>query len=276
MSEIVVNPRAEELGRVNALVGGRGRYYNERFAGPLSIKSVIRGSAIWNVGGARFEVTPQMALIVNDGEEYTIEIDSRELVETSCIFFARGFVEEAFESATTSSGSLLSSSRMPSMEFSERWSFNGALLTALQQACDNRDDASVYDLANALVRLRGDIDVRIARMPLLRASTREEIRRRIERGVAFIHASIDSSITVADVAREACLSRFHFHRLFTSITGETPHRYIARLRLERARAMLRERNRSVAEIALASGFATPSAFSSAYSKHFGIPPKKQL
>jgi len=90
------------------------------------------------------------------------------------------------------------------------------------------------------------------------------------------HIELDLRDTVEDVAREACLSRFHFHRLFTAMTGETPHRYIARLRLERARAMLRDRERSIGDVALASGFATPSAFSSAFSKHFGYPPKKQL
>ena len=276
VSELVINPRAGQLGRVNAIVGGVGRRYHERFAGPLSIKSVVRGTGTWEVGRSRFEVTPHTALIVNDGEEYTIDIDAREPVETFCIFFARGFVEEAFEAATTASGSLLSGSRPPAVEFSERWTFDKRILDALEAARGTRGDAAVYDLANALVRTRDGVDRRIAGMPLLRSSTRDEIRRRIERGVGFIHGSLESPFTVADVAREACLSRFHFHRLFTAMVGETPHRYIARLRLERARAMLRDGSRSVSEVALASGFATPSAFSSAYSKHFGIPPKKQL
>ena len=110
-------------------------------------------------------------------------------------------------------------------------------------------------------------------MPLVRASTREEVKRRLERGVAFIHANVEQPITAADVARESCLSRFHFHRLFTTIYGETPHRYMARLRLERARSMLRAGDRSIGEIALANGFATPSAFSTAFAKYFGAPPR---
>jgi len=76
--EIAVNPPPSALGRVNAILAGRARHYDERFAGPLSIKSVVRGSGVWTTGGARFEVTPHTALLLNDGEEYAIEIDARE------------------------------------------------------------------------------------------------------------------------------------------------------------------------------------------------------
>ena len=277
MHEIAVNPSASELGRINAILAGRARRYDERFAGPLSIKSVVRGSAVWTTGGARFEVTPYTALLLNDGEEYEIEVDARQPVETFCVFFARGFVEEAMQSATTSSAKLLEGqARAPILHWSERWMFDDVVLRALSEVRRASTDASLYVLANAIVGTQCDLDTRIAQMPFVRASTRDEIRSRIARGIAYIHASISDPFTVADVARESCLSRFHFHRLFIALTGETPHRYIARLRLERARAMLRDRQRSVGDVALASGFATPSAFSSAFSKHFGYSPKKQL
>jgi len=275
--EIAVNPPPSALGRVNAILAGRARHYDEHFAGPLSIKSVVRGSGVWTTGGARFEVTPHTALLLNDGEEYAIEIDAREPVETFCVFFARGFVEEAMEAATTASAELLDGqAKAPVLHWTERWVFDDAVLRALADVRNDGGDASLYALANAIVATRRNLDVRVAQMPLVRASTRDEIRRRIARGIAYIHASISDPFTVEDVAREACLSRFHFHRLFTAMTGETPHRYIARLRLERARAMLRDRERNIGDVALASGFATPSAFSSAFSKHFGYPPKKQL
>jgi AraC-like DNA-binding protein len=276
VSELAVNPPASQLGRVNAIVAGRARHYDQRFAGPLSIKSVVRGAAVWETDGARFEVTPHLVLIVNDGEEYAIEIDAREPVETFCVFFARGFVEDALVSATTSSAQLLDDYVPHPTTFAERWSFDARLLAALDDVRENSSDEQIYALANEIVRTQCDLDARMARIPFVRASTRDEIRSRLARGVAFIHGSISEPFTVADVAREACLSRFHFHRLFTAMTGETPHRYIARLRLGRARAMLRDRRRSIGEVALASGFATPSAFSSAYSKYFGVSPKKQL
>jgi len=277
VQEIAVNPPASELGRVNAILAGRARRYDECFAGPLSIKSVVRGAAVWTTGGARFEVTPYTALLLNDGEEYEIEVDAREPVETFCVFFAHGFVEEAMESATTASAKLLEGqARAPILHWSERWMFDDVVLRALSGVRRESSDGSLYTLANAIVGAQCDLDTRVAQMSLVRATTRDEIRRRVARGIAFIHGSIGDPFTVADVAREACLSRFHFHRLFTAMTGETPHRYIARIRLERARAMLRDRQRSVGEVALASGFATPSAFSSAFSKHFGYSPKKQL
>jgi AraC-like DNA-binding protein len=272
--ELAVNPPSSDLGRVNALLRGRARRYEYgRFAAPLSIKTVIEGSATWEIGGTRYEVTPGSALLVNDDEEYSIEVDALQPVETFCVFFARGFVEDAFRSATTSSARLLEHDGAPrSLVFAERWQFDPSLLLAIE-AVHAPSDAALYELANVLVRSQIDVAGRVARLPLVRASTRDEIRRRVERGVAYIHANIDSAFTVADVAREACLSRFHFHRLFTSLYGETPHRYIARIRLEHARALLRDRNRSIADVAYGSGFATPSAFSTAFAKHFGAAPR---
>ena len=67
MPELAVNPSSSDLGRVNALLRGRARRYEHgRFAAPLSIKTVIEGSATWEIGRTRYEVTPGSALLVNE------------------------------------------------------------------------------------------------------------------------------------------------------------------------------------------------------------------
>jgi AraC family transcriptional regulator len=136
MPELAVNPPSSDLGRVNALLRGRARRYEYgRFAAPLSIKTVIEGSAMWEIGGARYEVTPGSALLVNDDEEYSIEVDALQPVETFCVFFARGFVEDAFRSATTTSGQLLDrDGDSRALLFAKRWHFDPALLLAIDAA----------------------------------------------------------------------------------------------------------------------------------------------
>lgn len=83
------------------------------------------------------------------------------------------------------------------------------------------------------------------------------------------HLTDDLSLeTLAEVAR---FSPFHFHRIFTALTGETLNDAVGRLRLERAAALLRGSPRlSITQAALDSGFNSVSSFSRAFKKRYGI------
>jgi len=135
-------------------------------------------------------------------------------------------------------------------------------------------DASMFALASQLVRAQCDVDARTARLPALRASTREELRRRLSIAAAVIHARLGERLSIAEIASEACLSPFHFHRAFASFFGETPHRYLTRLRLERARALLRGSERSVMDVARDCGFESLGSFTTLFTKRFGVPPAR--
>src|SRR5919108_1973162 len=77
---------------------------------------------------------------------------------------------------------------------------------------------------------------------------------------------------VNDLARAAGLSRAHFSREFRRVFGETPHRYLLTRRLERAAALLRTTDRSVAEICLAVGLCSVGSFTSSFTRTFGLSP----
>jgi hypothetical protein len=62
--------------------------------GARSIKSVLRGKAAWTTRAGRYELEPGQLLVLNDGEEYSIEVDALQPVETFCLFFAPGFVDD--------------------------------------------------------------------------------------------------------------------------------------------------------------------------------------
>jgi AraC family transcriptional regulator len=275
---VLVNPPAERFGTGNAVLHGRGARYESRFAGPLSIKSVLSGSATWETAAGRFELAPGTALLIHDDEEYTVTVDALRPVETFCFFFADGFVEDAFRAATTSSAHLIdSTSTQPRLTFAERLLFGAPLVDELQRAhAALRDghplEASFYAAAMHLVRARCDLDARAARLPALRATTREELARRVAIGTSYLHANLHRAVTVAEAAAEACLSPFHFHRLFTSFHEVTPHRYLTRLRIAHARALLRSGTRTVAEVALACGFESLGSFTSLFTRTAGVSP----
>ena len=79
-------------------------------------------------------------------------------------------------------------------------------------------------------------------------------------------------LTVDDLARAAGLSPAHFSREFRRAFGETPHRYLLTRRLERAAALLRTTDRSVADICLSVGLRSVGSFTTSFGRMFGMSP----
>jgi AraC family transcriptional regulator len=104
----------------------------------------------------------------------------------------------------------------------------------------------------------------------LRASSRAEYEARIARAVTHIEANLNGALQLEDVARVACFSPFHFHRVFKGITGETLLDFVQRIRLERAaRALYVNKSASVIKVSLDYGYENPSSFAKAFKRHFG-------
>jgi AraC-like DNA-binding protein len=79
-------------------------------------------------------------------------------------------------------------------------------------------------------------------------------------------------LTVDDLAAAAGLSRAHFSREFRRAFGESPHGYLLTRRLERAAALLRSTDRSVAEICFSVGLRSVGSFTSSFTRTYGMPP----
>lgn len=274
MAPPLINPPPERLGKEPAILRGRAQRYGVRFTGPLSLKTVVAGRAAWETAAGRFEMSPGAALIVNDGEEYAITIDALQPVETFCVFFARGFVEDACRSILGGSARLLDRPDASPVEFSERVQHGGPLAVILGRMRDDCSEAHLVALASQLARSQCDVAARVERLPALRTATRDELRRRIGRGVEYMHANFGSPIALAGIAGAAALSPFHFHRLFTAMHGLSPHRYLTRLRIEHARSLLRATDRPVVEIALECGFESVTSFTTLFRRETGTPPAR--
>jgi transcriptional regulator GlxA family with amidase domain len=79
-------------------------------------------------------------------------------------------------------------------------------------------------------------------------------------------------LAVDDLAYAAGLSRAHFSREFRRAFGESPHAYLLTRRLERAAAMLRATDRSVADICFSVGLQSIGSFTTSFTGTFGISP----
>ena len=80
------------------------------------------------------------------------------------------------------------------------------------------------------------------------------------------------AIGVQDMAAAAGLSRAHFIREFTRVFAESPRSYLLTRRLERAAALLRNTDRSIADVCLSVGLTSLGSFTTSFTRMFGMPP----
>lgn len=107
--------------------------------------------------------------------------------------------------------------------------------------------------------------------------TVKDHKERLNKVVLYIQNNLDKSLSVKNLAAIACLSPYHFHRLFTAYYGETLNDFIRRVRLERAASLICHSNFSnekITSIAFDAGYETPAAFSKAFRQYFGKAPSE--
>jgi AraC family transcriptional regulator len=95
---------------------------------------------------------------------------------------------------------------------------------------------------------------------------------RLRRVLDYIAEHIADEITVEELARVACLSTFHFARMFTLAIGVPPHRYLSRMRLENAMAEIAAGRLPLAQIALNARFSSQASFTRAFRRATGMTP----
>jgi AraC family transcriptional regulator len=281
-------PEGSRMGRDNLVLHASAKRHRVRdFPGPLSLKSVVRGQVVWTIEGRELVVDPETFLILNAGQKYSMEIEAPRAVETCCAFFQQGFVEGvALDMSSPLEASLEAPGReAPGLKFLSRLhgDRNGRILPRLRslaERCVNQLQPSGFEedfliLSQELTTLHVETAAQIARVPAARRSTREELFRRLQIAREYLQGNANERLSLEDVAREACLSRYHLHRAFKATFRQTPHAYLTGLRLNRARALLRE-GWTVTEASLEVGFASMSAFSRLFRAHFGVSPSSQI
>jgi AraC family transcriptional regulator len=91
---------------------------------------------------------------------------------------------------------------------------------------------------------------------------------RLVRVMEYIEAHLSERLDLHVLAKEAGISPFHFAALFSRAVGATPHRHVQHLRMQAAKAMLRDTDKTILDIALSCGFGSASHFAAAFRRQF--------
>jgi AraC-like DNA-binding protein len=92
--------------------------------------------------------------------------------------------------------------------------------------------------------------------------------------IAYLRLRLHEPVRMSDLVRHVGFSRARMFDMFKAQTGLTPNDYLQRLRIEKAQEQLRQTNRSVNEIGLASGFRTAQYFSTVFARYTGVSPTR--
>lgn len=269
------------------ILHARSSRYYWKGQGSLSIKTFRNGRALYQAGRGTFAVDEGNYLLLNEGQEYSIAIEEDAPVESFCVFFPRNMLGEVCRSLASGHERLLDdpqSHGRGTIEFVERTYGDDpwvaplmAHMRALYPVRGSEHgwlEEMLHALALALLRVRRQVRLEMAAMTPLKASTREELYRRVHIGHDFLSAHYKEPVTLTEAARAACMSPNHFLRSYKQLFGMSPHQFVTEKRLQEARRLLLATEKSVTDIALEVGYHSPGSFSSLFSRRFSAAPSR--
>jgi AraC family transcriptional regulator len=111
--------------------------------------------------------------------------------------------------------------------------------------------------------------------PLSDTTHISEYRLRLNRCIDYIQHHYGETLNLSRLAEVACFSKFHFHRIFRALMGETVNDCIQRVRLEKATyKLIFDKDQSITDIALACGFSSSQNFARCFKAHYGATPTR--
>lgn len=275
-------------GRENCIIWGRAK--RARF-GPcahgLSIRAAWGGEERCQFDGRTVAVDDDSFLILNNGRLCTTQIESAHSVESFAIYFGPALVERAYGAMTLSIEKALERGDtivQRSAEFLESLQPHDKLVSPVLRfiklhVLRGVDDEAWYDeqmhfLLERMLAHRDGVFERIDSLQLIRPTTRREIHRRISLATDYLHSNYRESIDLTALGKAACLSKYHFLRLFTLVHGITPHQYLLRKRARTAVRLLQTTPLDVSEVASSVGFSQRHALLRQMRRWTGLSPRE--
>lgn len=276
-------PLLEWVDDCSLILNEQGHKHHWQGEGPLSLKVVLKGEAIYKTQGTTLTIDENRLLVLNDHQDYTISIDNPFVTETFIVFFNRTLVDAVVSDFQNTSEFKLDN---PFLKLDKPFQFSPdskeftsnvrtSIHTLRKTVIDNRQaEEQLYHLFQKLIELQSGEYERSNRLHFEKRSTRLETARRLLITRDFLHSNLSSSITLDDLAKCSALSKNQLLRTFKEYFGQTPFQYLADIRMQKARQLLTYTNIPITEVCSAVGLESITTFSWAFKKQLGLSPSQ--
>ena len=253
----------------------------------FSIKYVMDGEETYTINGVPYRVKTGEYLLVNNQAEGKVEIGSRNDVKGLCINIKPELIAEVAASrlrpdtpvADPGLGMFLNSADYPESQHQAVCTTLGQHINAIVKQISRNphgfsplNDEQYFALTEALLNDQLPQYQSYTRISALKRRTRKHLLQQVWRGKEFIDTNYLEDITIPQIAKEACMSDYHFFRIFKTAMECTPYQYMLQKRLQLAHTLIQSRSMTISEIAIHTGFADVAAFSKAFKKQFQVSP----
>lgn len=228
----------------------------------LSLKYVLDGVEEYTVNGKSHLVQAGQFLLVQPGDEVSVGWSSPDAVRGVCFYFDDAFTREFFQNGH--------STMVPSRVFVadkriHQW------YTEYQNG-ETTAEESWWLGAGLTNEVLQQYHSRAQKLITGRPTTRRALLQAIYDATLYLENHAFDKFDLEELAFNACMSKYHFLRVFKQVTGVTPQNYHQQIRYRRACELLHEDGMQIQEIAWELGFHELAAFSKFFKKHSGSTP----
>ena len=252
--------------------------------GPFSFFLNIRGASSCSVDRQTTLIDEDNYFVSNRSQTYTLRVEKgRVETETCNIHFGDFFCGSVLNSLITPASRILDEGAgkqvSPVVFFNQLHrrdaNFNALIRSLLSSPGEYNKllfEEGLTSLLSYHLQQHHQIAKIVHNLPAVRKSTRVELYKRLSRAMDVLRSGFCGDISLDQLAGEACLSKYHFLRLFRAAFGLSPYQYIQHLRIEKAVLLLSRSDISIADLSTLLGFENGQSFSRCFYQRTGLYP----
>jgi AraC family transcriptional regulator len=242
--------------------GPRDRPYEERHD-TVSIAAVTAGTFQYRSGIGRAVLAPGGLLLGNAGACFECGHEHGAGDRCLAFGFTPALLEDVVAAVPGARHAAFAVPHLPPLS---------ALLPLIAAAEAAREEGDAGELEELALRLAGAVAATLADTPRPAPPPSRRDERRISEALRRIETQAHEPLTLAELAREAGMSAYHFLRTFRRVAGMPPHQYVLHTRLYRAAVRLRTGDEPISAIAFDAGFGDLSTFNRRFRRVMGCSP----